>query len=463
MRRWLKTFATFVLVTLAGVSVDASAYARAWETESARRGFAAVLRNASSEIADVTIDRIKEKVLSAVRCTSDCPNQAYAQVIEESTQQGTAPAAVSALYTFGDDRISQFRPAQVGSNNSPGVTASLRYYHADGLGSTRLLTSETGSQTDVYGYEAFGETDSAISQQTSANDFLHTGEQRDSNSGFYYLRARYMNPASGLFSQRDAWDGNDRRPVSLNKYLYADQSPATNTDPSGHMSLGEMSMVSNVTNALDITPASEFAQRFRRVVDDSADRIYQFHSAGFDRYGGPLRRSIPVVSGSAYGGQVTISQTVGANHAEGVELQDVTDFITGVESYWNRPSLISPSKFVYSIHVNLIPVDGTAADIPINRSALTNVDGSCRARTHFRGYATYNTEYRLELCAGGNGGTAAHEYGHILGFDDGYEDLPGGGSKTLTSDTDLMASSQLGDVQWYHGRLLIERYKGRSR
>ncbi|UXI68067.1 RHS repeat-associated core domain-containing protein [Tahibacter amnicola] len=250
MRRWLKTFATFVLVTLAGVSVDASAYARAWETESARRGFAAVLRNASSEIADVTIDRIKEKVLSAVRCTSDCPNQAYAQVIEEATSQGSNAPTVSALYTFGDDRVSQFRPAVAGGANNPGTTASLRYYHADGLGSARLLTSETGSQTDVYGYEAFGEIDEAVSQQASANDFLYTGEQRDPNTELYYLRARYMDPVAGRFTQQDSFAGVNQDPASLHKYVYVQNSPIVSTDPSGNLSLTETTVASNLRNVL---------------------------------------------------------------------------------------------------------------------------------------------------------------------------------------------------------------------
>ncbi|UXI70443.1 RHS repeat-associated core domain-containing protein [Tahibacter amnicola] len=162
------------------------------------------------------------------------PNQAYAQVIEEATQQGTAPATVSALYTFGDDRISQFRPAQVGGGTTPGTAASLRYYHADGLGSTRLLTSEAGTNTDVYGYEAFGELDSAITQQASSNDFLYTGEQMDPNSGIYYLRARYMDPVAGRFTQQDAFSGHVLDPLSLNKYVYASNLSSEYVDPSGY-------------------------------------------------------------------------------------------------------------------------------------------------------------------------------------------------------------------------------------
>jgi RHS repeat-associated protein len=172
------------------------------------------------------------------------PNQPYAQVIEEATQSGTTnPPTLTALYAIGDDRIRRFTPAIAGSGSNPGIPAGLRYYHADGLGSTRLLSDDTGAITDHYAYEAFGELDAASSQQASGNAFLYTGEQLDPNSGFYYLRARYMSPASGRFTQQDAFEGIDMRPVSLHKYLYANANAVNGRDPSGHMTLGEVNTV----------------------------------------------------------------------------------------------------------------------------------------------------------------------------------------------------------------------------
>gem|GEM_PF-4334101 len=49
-----------------------------------------------------------------------------------------------------------------------------------------------------------------------------------------YLRARYYNPAQGRFFQKDTWQGNSRRPQSLNGYAYAEGNPVLRTDPSGH-------------------------------------------------------------------------------------------------------------------------------------------------------------------------------------------------------------------------------------
>jgi RHS repeat-associated protein len=174
------------------------------------------------------------------------PNQPYAQVIEEAERQGTGALTVKALYAVGDDRIRRYTPAVAAGGGNPGVPAGLRYYHADGLGSTRLLTDETAAITDRTTFEAFGELDAAASAQTSDNAFLYTGEQLDPNSGFYYLRARYINPSTGRFTQQDGFLGFEGDPSSLHKYAYTKANPISWTDPSGNVTLGEINATLNV-------------------------------------------------------------------------------------------------------------------------------------------------------------------------------------------------------------------------
>ncbi|WP_236508577.1 polymorphic toxin-type HINT domain-containing protein, partial [Tychonema sp. BBK16] len=171
------------------------------------------------------------------------PNQAYAQVLEEHSQVGSGTKTLAALYVLGDDRISQYRPA-VGA-----TPASTRHYHADGLGSTRLLTHTTGAITDRYHYQAFGELDTPASTMTSDNRFLFTGEQLDPNTGFYYLRARYMNPSSGRFTQQDAVSGWEHDPPSLHKYAYTPANPINYVDRSGNSYVGAVSFAVSITMA----------------------------------------------------------------------------------------------------------------------------------------------------------------------------------------------------------------------
>ncbi|WP_386067932.1 RHS repeat-associated core domain-containing protein [Tahibacter sp. UC22_41] len=75
---------------------------------------------------------------------------------------------------------------------------------------------------------------------------MYTGEQFDPNAGFYYLRARYMNPSNGRFTQQDAFDGIDGDPQSIHKYLYANAGPINGTDPSGNLTLGQIAVSSAI-------------------------------------------------------------------------------------------------------------------------------------------------------------------------------------------------------------------------
>jgi RHS repeat-associated protein len=141
----------------------------------------------------------------------------YAQVLEEFTSFGSAPAR---LYTYGHDLISQ--------RQSNGTT---HYYGYDGNGNTRYLTGSAGTITDTYVYDAFGIQ--IASTGSTPNHYRYAGEQLDANLGFYYLRARYLNQTTGRFWTRDPFEGLEADPLSLHKYIYAHGNPVNGSDPSG--------------------------------------------------------------------------------------------------------------------------------------------------------------------------------------------------------------------------------------
>jgi len=141
----------------------------------------------------------------------------YAQVLEELATVGSTPTR---LYTYGLDLVCQ--------RQSGGTTS---FFGRDGNGSTRFLTSSSGAISDTYAYDAFG--DQLSSTGLTPNNYLYVGQQFDANVGFYYLRARYMNPNSGRFMSRDAFEGSIYDPSSLHKYTYAGNDPINHTDPTG--------------------------------------------------------------------------------------------------------------------------------------------------------------------------------------------------------------------------------------
>ena len=93
------------------------------------------------------------------------------------------------------------------------------------------MTNESGSVTDTLIFDAFG-NETAKTGSTD-NSYGFQGEEKD-ETGLYYLRARYMDPATGTFTSMDTYGGSLTDPISLHKYLFANSNPVAYCDPSGH-------------------------------------------------------------------------------------------------------------------------------------------------------------------------------------------------------------------------------------
>ncbi len=85
--------------------------------------------------------------------------------------------------------------------------------------------------TDRYTFRAFGE----LLEHTGSdpNAYLFAGQPLDPNSGFYYLRARWLDPQSGRFLSIDPFAGSFADPPSLHRYLYVSADPVNRVDPTG--------------------------------------------------------------------------------------------------------------------------------------------------------------------------------------------------------------------------------------
>ena len=163
-------------------------------------------------------------------------NQQYSQVIEENESGPASPA--STLYVRGaGDLVSQNR----------GGTQS--FFHGDALGGSRLLTNTAGQVTDSYAYQAFGLTDSQSG--STVNRHLFAGEYQDPTTGFYNLRARWMNPSIGRFTTRDKHEVCQFCVASLHRYTYAANDPVNDSDPSGQDDLASVSIAEEVNASLE--------------------------------------------------------------------------------------------------------------------------------------------------------------------------------------------------------------------
>ncbi len=172
----------------------------------------------------------------------------YGDVIAELDNNG----AVTTRYVLGNNRL---------IFQEQGSTPS--YYLADAQGSTRALANSAGSVTDSYAYTAFGELYAQTG--TTANNYLYTGQQFDSATGLYSLRARYYHPSLGRFFSRDTFAINHYSPFELNRYVYGINNPLGYFDPSGHSALTETGIGNALRGA--VSPVISF-------FGNSAARIY---------------------------------------------------------------------------------------------------------------------------------------------------------------------------------------------
>ncbi|HEY6537514.1 MAG TPA: RHS repeat-associated core domain-containing protein [Candidatus Dormibacteraeota bacterium] len=102
------------------------------------------------------------------------------------------------------------------------------FFLHDWQGSTLALTSTDGSQVAGYTYDAYGNLIS--SSGTVPTPLLFQGQYRDRETGFYYLQARYYDPATGQFLSRDPLTAITELP-----YMFAKDDPIDLSDNSGQL------------------------------------------------------------------------------------------------------------------------------------------------------------------------------------------------------------------------------------
>jgi len=104
-------------------------------------------------------------------------------------------------------------------------SATVTYFHADGLGSIVRTTDAAGTAASARQYDAWGRLQAG--SDGSGPAFI--GREWDPEVGLYYYRARYYAPEVGRFISQDPLGMAD----GVNVYAYVRNNPATNADPSG--------------------------------------------------------------------------------------------------------------------------------------------------------------------------------------------------------------------------------------
>jgi RHS repeat-associated protein len=134
------------------------------------------------------------------------------------------------------------------SSAGPSGSPDTHYLTTDHLGSTRLVTNQTGAVVSRHDYLPFGwELYSGLTGRTNGHGYLtspegvptptqrFTGKERDSETRLDYFGARYYSAGPGRFTSADApfADQHAGDPQSWNLYAYVRNMPLRLVDPTG--------------------------------------------------------------------------------------------------------------------------------------------------------------------------------------------------------------------------------------
>src|SRR6516164_6068101 len=142
--------------------------------------------------------------------------------VASSTGSG-AKYATTTDSVFNGDTLVATIDQETASGNATG-TAKTKYFHPDHLGSTNVVTDDTGAVVQTLDYYPYG----ATRINSTSGNYSGAGRQyvnRFADPTLDYLNARYYDSSHGQFISQDPifWSTQENlfNPQSLNSYSYA--------------------------------------------------------------------------------------------------------------------------------------------------------------------------------------------------------------------------------------------------
>ena len=154
------------------------------------------------------------------------------------------------------------------------VPTVISYVLDDNLGGTNVVTNASGSIVEALDYYPYGQARMDTTSGGYAGEVRkYIGQVYDAPTQLLYLNARYYNANQGQFiSQDPVFLGNPSQqnlsnPQTLNAYSYSEDNPITGADPSGKLSLAQVSAtlsqisaaLQSISNILSHVGGSSFA------------------------------------------------------------------------------------------------------------------------------------------------------------------------------------------------------------
>jgi RHS repeat-associated protein len=162
-------------------------------------------------------------------------------------------------------------------------TNSTYYLTGDHLGSSAVITDQTGTSLVKETFAALGwNENSTADQNIIAGVTRHgfTGQEGLETFNFVDMNGRVYVPYGGMFLSADPYISDPGNTQNYNRYGYVYNNPLTNTDPTGYFSLGNL--LNPFSNSNPLNPFGSFGRKLALAPFTTLYDSYRFASRTSD-------------------------------------------------------------------------------------------------------------------------------------------------------------------------------------
>ena len=247
-------------------------------------------------------ETIKGGIRSTAEYTYDGDDLRISKTVKKSDKNYT-PETTNYLYdrqnvileTDGSSNLKARYIKGINYISKTNASGEESYFLYNGHGDVVQTVNEAGTTLNQYDYDIWGNP--TLTVERAENSIRYAGEYLDSETGLYYLRARYYDTYTCRFTTEDSYWGEDNNPLSLNLYTYCMNDPIQYVDPSGH------SVV--LSQVADVSMWSKESSKATFSINGKTQDLYLEKGIVYDSFGnerGTVQNGRVVVTDDVYKG-----------------------------------------------------------------------------------------------------------------------------------------------------------------
>ena len=194
-----------------------------------------------------TMTWVNGRRLASISATSDHAALAFtydADGLRLTKTVGSGSSAVQHKYTwlggkliaeqYGNNTL-EFFYDESGSPYAFSYNGTVYYYVTNLQGDIVMIVNANGTSKASYTYDAFGNLLSSSGTMANINPLRYRGYYYDAETGFYYLKSRYYDPAICRFINADGLASTGQGFLGCNMFSYCRNNPICRIDSDGQI------------------------------------------------------------------------------------------------------------------------------------------------------------------------------------------------------------------------------------